>query len=911
MSLQNLVKYYNLCYQADNRGLIVKNLFSKSVENKLIFDDFQEELITGYLPYFPLDKKYGEETAKKITLAEKEKELIYCSTFIIGNDENWLGNSKNVCSPLFMYPAKITESEEEYSLEIDREGIRINFQIFNELNTINGDTSKFYELLFQTVIEHVVDNQTIGKIIKLIDDYTINIDTSNLLSFPTLFSEKAIKNIYTRKAIKEEGKFMIVPAAGLAVVKKSVNTRGIINELTAISEASYFSEPLRTIFSNAKIIESINEEIGQVPAVLNNAQKGIIDNSAKFPFSVIIGPPGTGKTYTISALAIEKMSIGKSVLIVSKTDKAVDIIAEKIENQLNLPNVLVRAGRKSYKNDLIKFLDRILSNNHYGDANNSSKELYKIINKKEKRINKIKNKFAERTEDELKWGHAIAENKTHIIADIKRKYINWRNSILDNHFELIKQLQLEIDERNRLVLEFIKTKYDENIDKALENDRNDINNLRRALKSRRGTKQENLFNSINYNVLLKVFPIWLVKMSDIYNVLPLKPELFDYVIIDEATQCDIASTIPILQRGKKAVITGDPNQLRHFSFLSATQQEIFKEKLDIQDIDDSLTDYKNKSILDAVAENAKSNNQFVFLDEHYRSLPAIIRFSNKKIYDSALKIMTSRPSLKNNEGIIIVKCTGQRLKAGYNKEEAQKVLEIVKETISSESHLHENICSSIGILSPFRDQVEYISNAISTEFALSDIKKHQISINTPYGFQGDERDIMILSFAVDNKTNAMAFRYMNKDDVFNVSITRARKVQYIIHSLDTKTLKTDSLLRQYLESFEKYEQFQESKNQNIKDNFTTEVKKELEKKGFEVHEAFNVAGLDVDIVATKNDKNFGIDLIGYPGVFQGAFTLERYKMLTRAGLPTYPIAYTYWKADKKMCMQNFIEITQD
>ena len=902
MNIQNLIKYYNQCYQADHRGLIIKNMFSSTIESRNFLNK-DDQLITGFLPYYPLLLDYAEKTSKRITLLEKEKELVYCSTFIVGRDENHIYKSNKVCSPLFIYPAKIIKIEEDYFVELDRENMRINFQIFSEIDVVKGDSSVFFEKIFNLIDDNKIDRQTIGQISQLIDENTENLDTSNMLSFPTLFDEKTIKNLYNRKIIKQEHKFMLVPASGLAVINKSINTRGIINELTKLGNSEDLSTPIKTILGQEKFSEKENEKIGYIPAILNSAQKGIIEFSNKFPFSVINGPPGTGKTYTISALAIEKMSLGKSVLIVSKTDKAVDIIGEKIENQLNLQDVIVRSGRSQHKRKLVKYLSMLLQN--YKSENNlpESKLITKQIEKLDKSIEKLEEKFLDRSKDELKWGDFLSKNKTGFFSDFKTKYINWRNNNLENHFDIISDLQNTLSTRNELILNYINAKYDENIQTAITNNREDLINLLKALKSRRGTTQEKLFSSINFAIVLKVLPIWLVKMSDIYKVLPLVKELFDYVIIDEATQCDTASSIPILQRGKNAIITGDPNQLRHFSFISKSQQTIFKEKYDIIGFDENLTDYKNKSLLDVVSDNAKSNKQFVFLNEHYRSLPAIIRFSNKNFYNSLLKIMTSLPNLSPNEGIEMIKCNGKRIKAGYNIEETEKIIEIVEKIINSEQNLNKNVCSTIGILSPFRDQVEYISKQISTKFTLTNIQKHRLSINTPYGFQGDERDIMILSFAVDNDSNHMSFRYLSKFEVFNVSITRAKVHQYIIHSVNTNLLKTDSLLGQYIESFETINKTQKHKKHEIKNIFAQEIKSELENKGFKVWIGFNVAGLNIDLIISKNNKNIGVDLIGYPGVYEEAFTLERYKMLNRAGLPTYPIAYSYWKADKNACLE--------
>ena len=161
--------------------------------------------------------------------------------------------------------------------------------------------------------------------------------------------------------------------------------------------------------------------------------------------------------------------------------------------------------------------------------------------------------------------------------------------------------------------------------------------------------------------------------------------------------------------------------------------------------------------------------------------------------------MTSKPGIDKNKGLSFVYCNGKREQNGVNVPEAEKLLEVLRKIIAEEAELDENYCSSIGILSPLRSQVEYLAKKVMQDFSLSDIKKHNISINTAYGFQGDERDIMLLSFAVDKNSHPSAYRYINKEDVFNVSITRARKMQYVFYSVKPEEMKKDNLLRSYIE----------------------------------------------------------------------------------------------------------------
>lgn len=63
--------------------------------------------------------------------------------------------------------------------------------------------------------------------------------------------------------------------------------------------------------------------------------------------------------------------------------------------------------------------------------------------------------------------------------------------------------------------------------------------------------------------------------------IPFEPGYFDLIVIDEASQCDIASALPLLFRAKKAVIIGDPQQIRHISSLSKKQDQMLLEQHDV------------------------------------------------------------------------------------------------------------------------------------------------------------------------------------------------------------------------------------------------------------------------------------------------------------------------------------------
>lgn len=72
---------------------------------------------------------------------------------------------------------------------------------------------------------------------------------------------------------------------------------------------------------------------------------------------------------------------------------------------------------------------------------------------------------------------------------------------------------------------------------------------------------------------LAAFPVWAVTSLSAGNNFPLHAGLFDLVVIDEASQSDLASALPLLYRARRAVIVGDPNQLTHITTLLGSRDE--------------------------------------------------------------------------------------------------------------------------------------------------------------------------------------------------------------------------------------------------------------------------------------------------------------------------------------------------
>jgi len=301
--------------------------------------------------------------------------------------------------------------------------------------------------------------------------------------------------------------------------------------------------------------------------------------------------------------------------------------------------------------------------------------------------------------------------------------------------------------------------------------------------------------------LLNYLPIWVVTNLSVKNSIPFECNLFDILIIDEASQCDIASALPLIYRAKQIVIIGDPKQLKHISLLKdyidkriATEQSMEELYLDYTYTKNSLYDLAERTIKE------KNENPILLID-HYRSHMDIINFSNGYFYDNKLNILT------NSNNLIPDKYLEKRFlwnhiqgrtapsKSPYCIEEAT---EVVDQIIHFSQLLKKaNIPDvSFGVVTLFRAQMELIERKINESELLKDLN---ITVGTAHRFQGDEKDIIIFSPAVSEGARQTTLNWIHSThQLLNVAITRARSGLVIVGNRQ-KCLEAKGILRDLVE----------------------------------------------------------------------------------------------------------------
>ena len=893
--MQGILNYYKQCFQHDSAEINLWSSHKLAEQEKLLLQG-EDELSSGFLPRLPVPFAPASALMARSALYLREKVLLHSCLFFCGTVE-LNGEKRKVVTPLLY---------RECQLQADGDNIYLES---NNSFSGGGPFTINEALLEKLVVEghslsqELRDNPTdVSGWIAWLRAGQADVDTSHLLHFPKLIDETEFTGL-----CRKRGRFM-VSRSQIILAERSQASRGILHELDNLITAPSHSAPLQALFGQAPTRDSVSHNVdtqeNYLPGLLSRAQIQALKVAANQTLGQISGPPGTGKSYTIATVAAEQVLRGKSVLIVAHTDVAVDVIADKLQQQFQLGSSLIRAGSPQFIKVLKNQIDEMLHGQHPATAETLSDIL--LLNAKQQ-LNTV---TREQTKMEAGFihhcRHAIRRGQK--LATLQQGQSRWRLGFYNwayragikqfaQQWDVLDKLTALIAQKEDLSLKYLQLATHYRLNQLLKHKRSTLVSFASALRARQSAKQLEGFYKTDFDALKQTFPIWLSSLASLHKVLPMEQQMFDLVIIDEATQANIAACLPALQRAKAALVVGDSKQLRHFSFLSRAKQTQIQTQLGLAADCRGLMSYRDASMLDLVSQSLASQSQVVFLNEHFRSKPELIQFSNQQFYQGMLKIMQHRPCTSSGH-LHRIQVTGARDSKGVNRLEAEALIQKLSQLIDDQ--MNTLVPASIGVLSCFRNQTEYLSQQILARFSAQQIERHQLRIATPFGFQGEERDIMLLSFSI-TANDSRAAVYLNREDMFNVAITRAKQMQWLFLSVQAHELPNNNLLATYLASAG---QFQAAHNYvDSLDSFGQSVALAIEGKGITVWRAYHMAGLELDILCRYGNQYLAIDLIGYPGPWADFFDIELYKLLQRAGIKLIPVSYGLWCQQQELCIQ--------
>ena len=546
-------------------------------------------------------------------------------------------------------------------------------------------------------------------------------------------------------------------------------------------EADEVSIPIKAFFGEllAKPRRSKAYPIALINENINLDQLLAINNAMKFPCAYIQGPPGTGKTNTIKNAIITAFFNETTVLFASYNNTPIDSVTESLSKLKykgkTIPFPILRLGNTeklkqamAYINELRKKVSAIPV---FEDTLNKRKEDRKVRARQLSDLLKNYEEIVELKERKESMEHLIKyQNKMGNIGsisafqmDIQMNQMNSLNQKIAGIGEISNDKVMELLDRNEeefyQYLYFISAKYIKKLETKPFKELIDIldTDIEEDEKVQKFAKY--LKKSENIKLLQKVFPIMVTTCISAHKLG--SPEiLFDMVIIDEAGQCNVAiSLVPII-RGKNMMLVGDPQQLRPVVLLDDITNKKLRKKYNIND----EYDYKENSIYKTyLACDAVSDE--ILLRCHYRSNKKIIDFNNKKYYNSKLEILTKS---EEKEPLLFVDVENSRSELkNTSPAEAAEILD----------YASLNRDKTMAVITPYVNQRKLI------ETGIKDRKLDNIVCGTVHAFQGDEKDVVLFSTALSDRTTDGTYNWLkNNKELINVAVSRAKEKLILLAS---------------------------------------------------------------------------------------------------------------------------------
>jgi ATP-dependent RNA/DNA helicase IGHMBP2 len=367
----------------------------------------------------------------------------------------------------------------------------------------------------------------------------------------------------------------------------------------------------------------------------------------------------------------------------------------------------------------------------------------------------------------LRIGNPVKISKNTLKASLEHQYLNSEN------FKLIKELKKKSDELHKMA-----GKYKRIFGKEEREHRNLLYTEAKKMSREAIEMEEQIEKYIVDNA--QVICCTPAMVNDGY----LREKKFNYLFFDEATQ----ATEPVFWiaalKAKKVILAGDHLQL------GPTVKSEGAQKLGF-----------TKSIFELGMERHLPS---IMLAEQYRMHEHIMQFSNEKFYKKGLtahasvKLHTLEIDPEWNKPFLFIDTAG----CGYEESVDEKSLSTqnVEEAGFCVRYLnallqHAGEGNSIGIIAPYSAQVNVLKELIS--------ENQNIQISTIDGFQGQEKDIILISCVRSNAEGEIGF--LKDTRRMNVAMTRARKKLIIVG--DSATLSSFNFyneLMDYAQAIESY-----------------------------------------------------------------------------------------------------------
>lgn len=511
---------------------------------------------------------------------------------------------------------------------------------------------------------------------------------------------------------------------------------------------------------------------------INMDQLLAIHNTMKYPVAYIQGPPGTGKTNTIINTIVTAFFNERTVLFASYNNHPINGVYEKLSaikyRGKTIPFPILRLGNnEKVKEALIKMkrlyesvkniqvFERTLDRNK-DDRKNRAKRLSEMLKRYEDLLDLRERKETIDRVLEFEKKKGTSFQMMSFEEDLRVRQQEQINSKIKATGDVSEEAAISLLDKDIETLKEYLYYTSAGYIKKIGAPRNA--ELKKILEMEEEGKQLEAFTKYlgqkeNVIKLQKIFPIIVTTCISAHRLGEPVP-MFDMVIMDEASQCNIAVSLVPIVRGESLMLVGDPQQLNPVILLDEMTNEKLKKRYTISDEYDYRRNsiYKTYLACDAVSDETLLHN-------HYRCHKSIIEFNNRKYYNSRLNILSES---KESQPLLYVDM--QEAFSDYKNTAPAEAYEIAK-------YAALNRDKNIGVITPFVNQKKLI------EEELERAKVTNVSCGTVHAFQGDEKDVILFSTAITDQTQAGTYEWLkNNKELINVATSRAKDKLIVLSS---------------------------------------------------------------------------------------------------------------------------------
>ncbi len=378
---------------------------------------------------------------------------------------------------------------------------------------------------------------------------------------------------------------------------------------------------------------------------------------------------------------------------------------------------------------------------------------------------------------------------------------------IDTQFEQYRQLS---ERRRDLVRDKVRhTWVDRQKGRFLAAAGTKLNGAGADLKRRLTTKGKNanrlrqVFAGDGGGALLDLCPVWMASPETVAQVFPRQP-LFDVVIFDEASQCRLEEALPVLVRGRRAVIAGDPHQLPPTRFFESGLVRSGDDE-DEPDDEQSLFEAHQSQVEDLLSAALNLSVRQCYLDVHYRSRSAdLIAFSNEHFYNRRLVPIPTRAGAGGGPAVVFNRVAGTYAER-CNPAEADAVVGIVRELLGRAEPPSVGVaCLNLPQRDLILDRLDAAAEAdpaFAKQLAVARARSGAGSsdglfVKNLENVQGDERDEIVISTTYGPGADGKFYRRFGPLGMpgggrrLNVLVTRARDRVHVISSIPAEAYRS-------------------------------------------------------------------------------------------------------------------------